>query len=138
MIEKILVSGWPMIVVFIFDNVIANPVGWYDRWWWFDIPMHIVGGMVTAWSTQRFFMNMKIKLAKFGRMEMYPFILVGATAIIGIVWEVYEFFLHLITGFITQPSVADTVGDLVNDLIGAIVFCSIFLVVQQKKKKYDT
>lgn len=122
MIKKMLISAWPMLAVFLFDNLVNNPLGFYERWWWFDIPMHILGGAVAAWSLARFFERYK-KTVLLKPLVFTLFVLVSGTALIGVLWEVYEFFLHVVTGFITQPSVADTVADLVNDLVGAFLWC---------------
>lgn len=122
MIPKMIVAGLPMIIVFLFDMVVNNPMGFYYRWWWFDIPMHMLGGFVAAWSVARFFKDYK-KLVALKPWAFEVFVLVSGTALIGILWEVYEFFMSLIFNIVMQPSVADTVADLVNDCVGALLFC---------------
>ena len=134
MIKKFFVSALPMLVVFLFDNVVNNSLGLYDRWRWLDIPMHLLGGVVAAWSCHRFYKKIKNEInikPLFARLWLY----VGTTAIIGILWEVYEFLFHVVTRIITQPSVGDTVHDLVNDLIGAVLFCGLIFLFDKNKKK---
>ena len=124
MIKRIFIAAWPMLVVFVIDNLVFNGLGFYTRWFWFDIFMHIVGGFVAGWSGARFLSTEKELVIK--PKWIYWLLVLGITALIGIGWEVYELYLQKITGFITQPSIADTVADLVNDLIGAMLFCLFF------------
>lgn len=121
----------PMIIVFIFDILVNNPLGFYTRWWWFDIPMHIVGGIVTTFCAYSFFKRIK-KSISLEPFALRCFVFIGSTAIVGILWEIYEFFASLATGIVMQPSVADTVGDLANDLIGATLFC-VLLFLSKKR-----
>lgn len=124
MIRHLIRSAMPMLVVFVIDNLVFNPLGLYSVWSWFDIFMHIVGGLVAAWSVARFLQTQTSITIK--PIWVYWLLLLGATALIGIAWEVYELYLQKITGIITQPSIADTVADLVNDTIGAALFCGLF------------
>lgn len=132
MIKKIFVAALPMVGVFIFDNAVNMPAGFY-AWWWFDIFMHGLGGLVTAWSAHRFFKTEKNSIKSHW---IYSWLLLGTTALVGILWEVYEYYLQQLTGIITQPSVADTVADLVNDCLGAVVFIVLFTVLVKSNKKH--
>lgn len=123
MIKRLLWAALPMAGIFVIDNLIFLPFGLY-AWWWFDIFMHGLGGVVTAWSAARFLQTEKKLIIK--PQWIYWVLLLGITALVGVVWEVYELYLQKITGFITQPSIADTVADLVNDVIGAMIFCLLF------------
>jgi hypothetical protein len=134
MYKILLRAARPMVIVFILNTVINDGFGLYDRWWWYDIPMHMLGGFVTAWSLSRFIFFLKIKSKIIALPPLFHWLLIiGTTAIAGIGWEVYEYFLHIVTGRITQPSVGDTLQDLINGLIGAILF---FLFARKTKNKF--
>jgi hypothetical protein len=85
---------------------------WYHRW--FDIPMHILGGVALGAFLLAFF-NVR-------RMVLYYSCMLAI--VIG--WELFEYFTQISTG---QPNYwIDTVADMVNGLIGA----SITLVLTKK------
>lgn len=131
MIKRILWAALPMFVIFIFDNLVNNPAGFY-HWWWFDIFMHIFGGLVAAWSANRFFKGEKGLLIN--PKWVYYLLIIGIVGLIGIGWEGYEFYLQKFTGIITQPSIADTVADLANDCLGALIFVTLSFWVKVKGK----
>lgn len=132
MIKRILWAALPMGVVFIFDNLVSVPSGLYE-WWWFDIFMHLLGGLVVAWSANRFFKGEKS--LSISPEWVYYLLIIGIVALVGIVWEVYEYFVQQITGSIIQPSIADTVADLVNDCLGALVFTTLSFWVKVRGKR---
>ena len=115
-----------MVVVFAEDTFVNNWFGFYE-WSGLDIPMHLIGGFVTAWSVARFHSRWQPKrgLGIKPALALYVWF-IGITAIIGILWEVYEFLLDPYVAMAMQPSVRDTVGDLVNDLVGSVVFCLVY------------
>lgn len=124
-----------MAVVFLEEMFINNPLAVYDHYPNFDVFMHILGGFVTVWSSYLFLSYLKkYKKIIIRPLSIFCFTLIGSTAIVGILWEVYEFCMHALTGLVTQPSVADTVADLGNDLIGAVLFCGILLLLNKNKK----
>ncbi len=87
----------------------------YWRYWWYDVMMHFLGGVVnggfSVWIVARFFPTVS-------RRQLFVVGLV-AIAIIGVSWEVFEFF----TGqYIDEARiVADTAQDLMMDTVGMIV-----------------
>lgn len=131
MIKKLAWAMLPMAVVFLFDNLLNNPLGFYDRWWWYDIPMHMLGGIVTAWSAVRFFRAQKIIIKPLWALLV---LIIGSAAIVGILWEVYEFFMDMVVAYSVQPNVADTVGDLFNDLFGATLFCLVYVKTKHPRQ----
>lgn len=119
----VLRAASPMAALFSFHLFISYVVPLY--WWlyWFDNVMHFAGGLVTAisvWIVVSHYTK-KRKLRVSPRLAMIVF-LVGSVAIVGILWEVYEFLLDVYFPheyFLHQPGIADTMGDLVLDLLGA-------------------
>lgn len=134
---KIMQAAWPMAVVFLFDNLVNNPFGFYERWPNFDVPMHVFGGVITTWCLVRFLKSVKVYTALKPRWLRYWF-LVANTGLIGIFWEVYEWLMDYWFPWIgVQTSLGDTIADLMNDLIGAGLFVA-YLYWQTRKKKKKT
>jgi hypothetical protein len=78
---------------------------WYHRW--FDIPMHILGGVALGAFLLAFF-NVRRTVLYFSCM---------LAVVIG--WEVFENLAHISTG---QPDYwIDTFADMANGLIGASI-----------------
>jgi hypothetical protein len=96
-----------LVTVFLYHLGIEDRFFW--RFWWYDIPMHILGGMwaalaiawvVSWWGT---------------RISFSQFIL--AAFAIGAGWEVFEYVLGIAgSPFMSYP--VDTAKDLVDDCIG--------------------
>lgn len=83
---------------------------WYQRW--FDIPMHILGGVAVGAFVLAFFSS--------SRTVLYLLCMVGV--VVG--WEVFEYFGSISTG---QPDYwYDTTYDIFNGLFGSLI--SLFAV----------
>lgn len=135
LLKKILHAAWPMAVVFLFDNVVSNPLGFYQLWPHFDVPMHIFGGVITTWCLVRFLKSAKIYTALKPRWLRYWF-LIANTGLIGIFWEFYEWlFDYWFPWLGVQTSLADTIADLLNDLVGAALFVAYLCWRAKKKRK---
>ncbi|HYE59953.1 MAG TPA: hypothetical protein VEA18_02105, partial [Candidatus Kapabacteria bacterium] len=107
----------------------------YELWPSLDIPMHFIGGVVTAWSGCLAYGE----YAKRGLLPKLPlpfffFCLIGLVSFVGILWECYEF-IHdtfFFRGNYFQPSIRDVMGDLILDLLGGMV---LFLLYSMRNKK---
>ncbi|MHB8651850.1 MAG: hypothetical protein ACYC8S_01810 [Minisyncoccota bacterium] len=101
-------------------NTFAHYFSWYYHFLWLDKPMHFLGGVwvsgVGLWFWYGRRGHQKSTGARFFQ-EVLTIALV-ATLAVGILWEVYEYVVHLIVGSIWSP--ADTVGDVVFDILGAV------------------
>ena len=106
----------------------------------FDVLAHLLGGFAIAWMAM-------ILLERWRRRDwitLYPFIfrdyiVFSTVALIGVIWEFWEFVMQAVTGDLYQPSIADTMNDLLMDLIGGILLIISYRVirrVQQKKKRH--
>jgi len=87
----------------------------YVKYWFYDIILHILGGVSIALAIYTVADVFNIAtLKKF-------YVLVSLTFIAGIAWEVFEVYFD-ITGFHigTREYNVDTFKDVVNDTIGAI------------------
>lgn len=86
---------------------------WYLFWriWWYDMPMHFLGGLwvglFAGWALQYF----RILV----RRDILIFL---AAFVVGIGWEVFEYSVGLTKGEI--GFVFDTAHDLLNDVAGGL------------------
>lgn len=135
MIKKFVRAILPMIIVFLWNAIINDWLGFYEVWPDVDIPMHVIGGFVTAWSIQRLFTvfisSISPKKLLMKPVWLFGLFLIALTALVAIFWEVYEFWLQRFTGFVTQPSIADVIKDQVLGVIGATVY--VWAVWRRKK-----
>ncbi|MBC8465185.1 MAG: hypothetical protein H8D63_02350 [Parcubacteria group bacterium] len=101
---------------------------WYWTYWWFDIPMHFLGG---AWLG-----GMAIlALRKWAPEKTEKKVIVYTTAIvvalfIGGVWELFEFSLDTFV-IMRVNDIADTITDFGMDVAGAL---SAALLIMGKSK----
>jgi len=113
-----------MLAVFILNVILDTQWRAYDVWPGLSWVMHGIGGFVVAWSTVRWYDRLPTSARpRVGPPAAAAFCLVGAAAMVGILWEVYEYFLDRVAAAAVQPSVGDTVADLVMDMAGAAVYC---------------
>ncbi|KKQ22339.1 hypothetical protein A2999_02125 [Candidatus Wolfebacteria bacterium RIFCSPLOWO2_01_FULL_38_11] len=123
------------LIIFLLFHVLATVYYWYWKFTWLDIPMHFLGGFLTAMLFAYFIYP---KLQIINHKTLIAFILfISFSALIGIFWEFYEFFYDIFIssrGFsgVMQYGAADTIADLLMDLSGAFVFSAIFML----SKKY--
>lgn len=133
--KKIIRALVPMIFVFALAQIIGLlPGEIYTHYPWLDIPLHLAGGFTSAWAGFILYRTFQNKLHM--RIEPHAlllFIFISFTALIGILWEIYEMihdFIYPIN--LSQASNLDTMGDLICDLIGSIAFCILFLKTRLK------
>lgn len=113
-------------------------IGNFYKIWWADIALHFSGGILVGLFAIWFIFN---KAGLPIQKEKLPFYFVfisviSFAALIGVLWEFYEFILDEITGYkssklVMQENLKDTMGDLFFDLLGA----SLSLVFLKFKKQ---
>lgn len=103
-------------VVFIaIVNFLAMKAMWYYIFWYFDMPMHFIGGIVASFLIVYVFYN---KISKYNTLPIY-YIIIGIF-IIGFGWEIFEYiFNNIIAGQVWN--MFDTLSDICFDLSGGIV-----------------
>ncbi|MBI2451673.1 hypothetical protein HYV50_01180 [Candidatus Pacearchaeota archaeon] len=102
-------------------HIFLVPLGIYEKYLWFDIPMHLLGGLSVAMSYLALLKLMQSKK----RLQMPEQILfvfvVSLVALTGILWEFSEFILDILTTSIkAQQGLTDTMSDLFFNLIGGV------------------
>ncbi|MDP2704009.1 MAG: hypothetical protein Q8P01_02180 [bacterium] len=108
-------------------QTIFSALNLYQTLPFFDIPMHFTGGLIVAWFLTALF----AKDLRTMRWRVSALVIIGGTAIVGIHWEFFEWFLDNFVFIKTQfmGGLNDTLFDLFMDLLGA---CVIAVMVRRK------
>ncbi len=110
---------------------------------WVDIPLHFMGGFVAAFFFCTYFKNTLIGIMREKNFwsGLFVFIsIIGFAAIIGIGWELYEWFYDIFVAIPqaslrTQGSLNDTMGDLILDLSGGVSVALLFFYNLRSKRR---
>lgn len=84
-----------------------------------DLTLHFLGGVFVVALATDFLLTNKVKLSRYGFMNAV--FLVGLVALIGVLWEFYEYVVADIF-LIRQGSLADVLSDLLMDILGGAAF----------------
>jgi hypothetical protein len=93
----------------------------YIKFWFYDIIMHVLGGVGIAMSVYSVALFFDLAYIK---QRMWTIILL--TFIAGLAWEYFEIFFNLTGSELwSKPYYIDTVKDLFDDTLGAVIVCTI-------------
>lgn len=107
-------------------HIIATVGGWYEAWWWFDIPMHFLGGVAIATSSYfllQDFSKRNMFAAQFTPLKILT--ILSFTALAAVSWEFFEFTLDTYVSTSMQPGIADTIKDLAMGISGGGIVATI-------------
>jgi hypothetical protein len=128
--QKIFIASFFTLVLVAVLNYFGSKFYWYWTYKWFDIPMHILGGLwislISLSLYSYFYNNVSIVNYKIKVLGVVLF----AVLFIGISWEIFEL-VGGITYFTDKGYWIDTVADLINDTIGGLIAYLFFI----KKRK---
>lgn len=112
----LLVTG--LLVFFI--NLLAMRMSWYWIMWWFDMPMHFLGGFFSGLLTL-FFLYPRIRaLHRDGKNGRAFLLIMAGVLAIGILWELFEFGVETIIPTLDIANIHDSLSDLCFDLAGGV------------------
>lgn len=125
-----------MAVIYLVSDFVGNICKIYSRCPWFDIPMHILGGVATACTGLVLYTIARTYNPKWSITPRWLFYIctIGFVALVGVLWEHYEFLHDSFFKSNMQPSNTDTMKDFFNDLVGGILF---LLVLTFRAKKHS-
>lgn len=114
-----------------FGTFILNTIGvWlslYSILWWYDIPMHFLGGLFTNLLVIAFLLRFKptqnLPVFKLAIVSLF------CVLVIGLVWEGYEIFWAIFSG--NRHLFMDSVSDIFFDLAGGIE--AVFIYLRHRK-----
>ncbi|MEZ6209171.1 MAG: hypothetical protein R3B64_01175 [Candidatus Paceibacterota bacterium] len=100
-------------------NILAMKGSLYFVFWWFDMPMHFLGGFWIGLITVLIFYK---KFSKLGLTDNKKSIFVYLLSVIfiGLLWEFYEYFLEIFIKF-DFANIVDSISDMLFDIAGSIL-----------------
>jgi hypothetical protein len=113
--EKILKRLCFAIVLLFVLNQAATFFSWYSLAWWFDMPMHFLGGVSVLYLSAILWLPAR-KWVPDGR---FIFECLITAVLFGVLWEALELFLFVHYGTPTFV-LRDAISDLFFDLAGAL------------------
>jgi hypothetical protein len=120
------------VVVFIWCiNMLANAFYWYSAMWWFDIPMHVLGGVFLALVAGALWFDRLVRLAPHDALV----ILLLFVVIVGLGWECFEYGVQALIKGKQLAHVPDSIKDLLMDTIGGTIGAYFVL---RTVKRYNT
>jgi hypothetical protein len=105
-------------------NTAAMHFFWYWMYWWFDIPMHFLGG---AWLGGMAILALRRWAPeKVERQGLVYLTAIGTALFVGGLWEVFEFSLDT---FVTMRvnDILDTITDFGMDVAGALSIAALII-----------
>lgn len=112
-----------LIVLFVFSTIfLGEAFNFYERYWWWDVLLH--GGSAVGFGLIGFiFVFIMFQGDRFLAPPLaVSFVAFCLAATIGMVWEIFEFFMDQVFGMNMQKSgLIDTMWDLIVDMIGASI-----------------
>lgn len=114
-----------IILIFIFSTLYLGEVsGYYEIYWWWDIMLHTLSGIIIGMIG--FLIVYILNSQKKIHLHLTPIFIAIITfsfaVSIGVIWEIFEYFMDIIFGLNMQRSgLVDTMGDLIVDSIGGII-----------------
>ncbi len=115
-------AAWLVFSIFML-NSLASYFYWYASIWWFDMPMHFLGGLwigllsLSVLGTSKFFP--KLKKATFFKICLSTILLV---LLIGLFWEIFEYSVQGFLGLVLANPL-DSLSDVMFDLAGGLSAC---------------
>ncbi len=112
-------------VIFVYASLfLGNLQGFYARYWWWDIMLHMGSGLILA--IFGFLLVYVINEHEDLKLHMKPFFIALFAFMfslgMGAIWEILEFTLDTFFGMNTQAGgLTDTMTDLIVDGIGALI-----------------
>ena len=109
--KKILVRITSLILFIFVLDLMAMKFYWYSSMWWFDMPMHFLGGLWVGLALIWFLKPKELNSAIVFRIILGVFI-------VGLAWEIFEIVVNQLAA--QDPfNTLDTLSDLCFDLAGA-------------------
>jgi hypothetical protein len=96
-------------------NTIGSYFDLYSIFWWYDMPMHFLGGLFTSLLLLYVLIKYFNKIVlNFGSTFI---VIITLSLIVGLLWEGYELFLAILSG--NRHILLDSISDICFDIAGA-------------------
>jgi len=111
-------------------NHLATMKSWYWIVWWFDMPLHFIGGFFSATIIFLFGYHHLRTVERHHPRKALLYIVLGVL-LAGIAWEIYEFIVQQTLPQVRLVSWLDSFSDLFFDCAGGL---SAYLLIWKKKE----
>jgi len=113
------------LLAFIFLILIFQAIAiifyWYWRIWWFDMPMHFLGGLWVGLSVLWFVFLSKRLTVNIPQTAFSTFVTgVLLVFIVAIVWEIFEYVVQVFIPREIPYDILDTLSDIFWGLMGGV------------------
>lgn len=98
-------------------NLFSLEYRWYQEFFWFDMPMHFLGGLA-SFLLLVYLMHEKCANHHFHKSFLVKILFLALA--VGVAWEVYEYLAQIIISH-DRWNYVDTLSDLLFDTIGGIL-----------------
>jgi len=109
--NRLAISIFSIGVLILALHMRAIDLYWYWSFWWMDIMMHFLGGLLIGLIALLVSAHYKIQIRRMFLATL------GVVLIVGIGWEIFEYVSGI---FILEDPFPDTFYDLVMDTVGGI------------------
>ena len=100
----------------------------YWHFWWYDIMMHFLGGVVIGGMA----VWMHLRFVRSAPLRSIVLTVLASILLIGIGWEMFEYIID--PTYAQQANiVGDTILDLIMDTIGALVAAAIITTIGRRR-----
>ena len=117
--KKLLIRLTSLVFFIFIVNYLAVKFYWYYSIWWFDMPMHFLGGVWLSLAILWFFPVKDLS------MKSISMIILSILSI-GVLWELYEILVNNLTAqipFNTLDTISDVCFDLAAGFSALIYYC---------------
>ena len=126
---KITITG---LVVLLLHGIFTL-IGFYERFWWFDIPMHFIGGVAIAIATYFLLQHFEQRnLMHINSKVLYFLIVIAIVGLSASAWEIFEFYIDILAHAEMQMSLKDTLKDIGVGLLGGSIITSLITLKNGK------
>lgn len=126
-----------LILFFIYATLFLGEVGdFYNKFWWWDLFMHGFSAILLGifGFVLVFILNEEEKIHLGLKPFFIAFFACSFTISIGVLWEIFEFWMDHTFGLNMQKTgLDDTMKDLIVDCIGALIISTIGYLWMKKK-----
>lgn len=108
-------------IVFLLSEFLGIVFNVYFVYWWFDIPVHFLGGVAVSFMAVLFlnFFREK-KMIELKSKMLFVLTAVAITVLVSVLWEFYEFLRFYFLGFELGTNL-DMTTDLFMGFLGGLV-----------------
>lgn len=110
-------------LIFLFGSqYFGSILGWYGRIDWWDTFLHVISGVILAFTGIALFERLVHRNAGKEISPWLVFLFIISFAVLGgVIWEIYEFSCDQFFKTKTQGGNTDTMTDLIADTVGGFV-----------------